>query len=72
MATNNLKSTLVREGIKQAELARDSSVSSGTVNKVCNGRLTVAPTTRHRLVGALNRRIGSEKYRTEDIFPGTK
>ena len=69
MATNNLKSTLIREGIKQAELARKANVSPGTVNKVCNNKLAVAPTTLNRLVATLNRLVGTEKYRVEDIVP---
>ena len=72
MATNTLKSTLVGEGIKQAELARESGVAAGTVNKVCNKKLAVSPTTQNRLVGALNRKVGNEKYRAEDIFPSRK
>lgn len=72
MASNELKAVLIKEGLKQSELAGEAGVSQGTVNKVCNGKLMPAPTTRNRLVAALNRLLKSEKYRVEDIFPGAK
>lgn len=72
MATNSLKATLVKEGIKQSELANAARVAPGTVNKICNGKMTAAPTTCNRLVAALNKLIGSEKYRVEDIFPAVR
>lgn len=69
MSDNFLKEVLVKEGITQAQLAREAGVSAGTVNKVCSRSRDVAPTTRNRLVVTLNRVIRSEKYRVEDIFP---
>jgi DNA-binding XRE family transcriptional regulator len=69
MSANNLRLILVKEGIKQTELAQAAGVAAGTVNKVCGRWREVSPTMQSRLVVALNRRVSADKYRVEDVFP---
>lgn len=68
MAQNNLKKILVKEGHTQAQLASTSSLSEGTVNKICNLKRTPSPTTMVKLVKALNKLAGV-KYRVSEVFP---
>ena len=67
MATNKLKNTLVKLGIKQSELARECNLSEGTISKVCNEKRTPAPTTMNKIVRALNK-LGDANYRVTEIF----
>jgi transcriptional regulator with XRE-family HTH domain len=53
MARNKLKQILQDEGITQAQLSAKSGVSAGTINKVCNGRRPVSPTTQAKIIKAL-------------------
>ena len=64
---HKLKSILVNEGITQAELSRESGVGLGTINRVCNNRRTIAPTTRSKLLKALNT-LADDVYELADIF----
>ncbi len=68
MATNKLKDTLIKQGIKQVELAKESGISEGTINKLANNKRTPAPTTMNRIVKALNK-LSSVSYKVEEIFP---
>jgi DNA-binding XRE family transcriptional regulator len=67
MANNLLKITLDKHGISQVELAKKSSTSSGTVNKVCNKNYTPAPKTKSKLTIALNK-LADTEYEVEEIF----
>jgi DNA-binding Xre family transcriptional regulator len=72
MSANNLRAILVREGFQQTELAQAAGVAAGTVNKVCGRHREVSLTMKNRLVAALNRLIGNDKYRVEDVFPDAR
>ena len=67
MAQNGLKNVLINEGITQAELTKESGISQGTINKVCNGKRTPSPTTQHKILKALNK-LTHTKYELSDIF----
>jgi transcriptional regulator with XRE-family HTH domain len=67
MARNKLKQILQKEGITQAQLSAKSGVSSGTINKVCNGNRLVTPTTQAKILKALISLAG-RNYGTKDIF----
>jgi predicted transcriptional regulator len=71
MAKCCLKQILETEGIKQSDLARVSDISSGTINRTCNGKLMPAPTTRSRIIKALVELSGKE-YKPETVFPNRK
>lgn len=68
MASNKLKDTLVKLGVKQVELAKESGVSEGTINKIANNKRTPAPTSMNRIVRALNK-LAQENFRVKEIFP---
>ena len=72
MATNNLKKILTKEGISQVELAKESTLSDGTINKICNQKRTPAPTSMFRILNALNKLLEKEKYQITDLFPNYK
>ena len=67
MARNKLKGTLEKEGITQAQLSKKSNVSSGTINKLCNGNRVVSPTTQAKILKALISLAG-KNYSKKDIF----
>jgi len=68
MAKNDLKKILQKEGILQAELARKSGVSAGTINRLCSKKRAVTPTTQAKIIKALNQ-LTDKKYGVYDIFP---
>lgn len=67
MASSTFKQLLVEEGIKQAAFARAAGVSVGMVNRVCNGKIIPAPTTRNRMIKKLNELTGKQ-YSHDDAF----
>ena len=67
MATNILKSKLDDHGFTQTELSEIASISVGTINKVCNQRLTPAPKTLSRIVLSLNK-LAQTNYQVNEIF----
>jgi hypothetical protein len=70
MATNNLDTTLQKEGITSNQLAARCGLSKSTVKSVFMKKRTVAPSTQARLVLTLNNLSKSKKdYTVEDIFP---
>jgi transcriptional regulator with XRE-family HTH domain len=71
MATNALKNVLVNEGITQTELARESGLSAGAINKFCSGKRTPSPTTKNKIVKTINRlpKKTNNNYDVGDIFP---
>jgi len=67
MATNSLKDKLNKHGITQVELSKESGRSIGLINKVCNKKITPSPTTKYKILNALNK-LSDENYTIEDIF----
>jgi len=66
-----LKVILEEEGISQAELSRISGVSTTTINKICKKNLNgtkISPTTKGKLIKALNKIIGGVTYNAQDIL----
>lgn len=68
MAKNNLRQVLDNEKITQAELARESGFSTNTVNKIYLKKTNGAPTTRGKMVDAVNR-LSGQSYTLYAIFP---
>lgn len=74
MANTKLKDILIEEGVPQAKIAMLSGLSSGTVNKAASGKRNPAPTTKNRIVIALNRAVEevsgiAGEYKVSDIWP---
>ncbi len=75
MATNNLKTILQDEGLKQSELKTHGGcpLCIATINRTANGKETPAPTSLVKIVRALNRAIivagGTRQYEVLDVFP---
>ncbi len=67
MGENHLKEVMEKEGVYQAELARKCGLSVGTVNRACNMKRSLAPTTRHKIIRALNDLSGNN-YDHDEIF----
>ena len=67
MPTSKLRRILEDEGITQTQLSAKSGVSAGTVNKVCNGKRAVTPTTQAKLIKALISLAG-KNYDRKDVF----
>lgn len=68
MARNNLMKILIEEGIKQSQLAIETGISQGTINKIANQKRSGSPTTRHSLVNGINK-ISRKNYSHENLFP---
>ena len=64
---NKLKTTLIREGITQASLARKINMSVGTINKICNNGLSGSPTTQNKIVKGINELVKTT-YVAANIF----
>ena len=64
-----LKQIIEEEGISQAELCRESGVSTTTVNKICTKKLNskISPTTKGKITKAINKLVGNHKYKISDI-----
>ena len=58
---------LQTEGIRQTELAEDSKISLGTINRVCNGKQKITRTTMGKIVKSINR-LSGECYEISDVF----
>lgn len=71
MATNDLKKLLIEEGLSQVELSKASGISEGTVNKVCNKRRSLAPTSMFKILKGMND-LAENPYSITDIFPSYK
>lgn len=67
MANNCLKDKLDSHGVSQAELSRETGISTGTINRVCNRKRTPALRTKSKIVNGLNT-LSSQSYTTEEIF----
>ena len=65
-----LKQIIEEEGISQAELSRESGISTTTINKICTKNLnggTISPTTKGKITKAINKIVGDQKYKSQDI-----
>lgn len=69
VATNNLKTILVQEGIRQTELARATGLSVSMIGRMCNCRANGAPVTQGKVTSGVNKLIGADRYRREDLYP---
>lgn len=65
---NSLRNILDSHGLSQTELAAESRVSLGTINKLCNNRISVTLKTQNRLLISLNRLAG-KKLTIDEVFP---
>ncbi len=69
VAVNKLKQILNDEGLSQAELARETGVSTSTINRVCQQRKAVAPRTQTRLtIGVTKLSQNGKEYTVKEIF----
>lgn len=68
MVKNNLRIVLESEAITQEWLARESGLSTGTVNKIANQKARPAPTTIRKIVKGLNI-LSKNSYSITDLFP---
>lgn len=71
MARNNLRQVLENERITQAALARESGLSTNTINKMFNRRANGAATTQGKVVDGINS-LSGQNYEVTDIFPDYK
>jgi transcriptional regulator with XRE-family HTH domain len=65
-----LKQIIEEEGISQAELSRESGISTTTINKICKKNLNggkLSPTTKGKITKAINKIIGGQNYKAQDI-----
>ena len=67
MARTKLKQILENEGISQAQLAQRSKISAGTINKLCNHKRLVTPTTQAKIMKALISLAG-RNYERKAVF----
>jgi len=69
MATNNLASTLEKEGITSNQLAARAYLTKSTVKSIALKKRSGAPGTQIALVNALNT-LAKKTFAFEEIFPG--
>ena len=67
MARNWLKDLCQKEGVRQVELSERSGVGYSTINKIYNNHRTVSPTTKAKVVKALND-LSKNSYSIEEVF----
>ena len=65
---NNLKSTLIAEGITQEDLAKAAGVTTRTVGKACNN-VRVSGRTKRKIIKGLNEIGNQGPYSMIIIFP---
>lgn len=65
---NNLRQALVNERITQAQLSRETGLSTTTINKIYLRKSNGSPNTQGRIVDAINA-LSGQNYREQDIFP---
>jgi predicted transcriptional regulator len=66
--TNNLKTILEREGVRQIDFSKAVDIAYGTINKICLCKMNPSPTTKNKIVKGLNEYIMKE-FLLEDVFP---
>jgi transcriptional regulator with XRE-family HTH domain len=72
-ATNNLKSVRTAEGLSIAQLASLSGVSVRTLRRVEGATRNVAPSTKQRIIKALNKKPSrGEGFNLAEVFPNDK
>ena len=69
MTKNILDKVLVKEGIRKADLVRETNLASSTISKIANFKIVPSPVTMSRIMIGLNKIVNKEKYRVKDIFP---
>jgi len=67
LSKNNLKIILVENGITNSELSRASGRAPGTISKICNNKYSPAPTTKSKIVLAINE-LSGKNYSVEEVF----
>jgi DNA-binding XRE family transcriptional regulator len=67
---NHLREIREREGILPSALAKTSGVSERVIRRVETIDGTPRLEIKARLVTALNKLVGSDRYKTEDVFAG--
>jgi len=70
MPKNNLEELLLENGLSQADLSRESSLSTNTVNKATRHK-GITPLTMVKLKDALNR-LSKREYTIQEVFPTFK
>jgi DNA-binding XRE family transcriptional regulator len=69
-AKNRVTQARMAEALSKADLARKSGLSDRTVHRVENGRRTISPTTKSKIVKALNSLPDKQRdYTIEYLFP---
>jgi transcriptional regulator with XRE-family HTH domain len=72
-APNNLKNIRTAEGLSIAQLASLSGVSVRTLRRVEGATRNVAPSTKQRIVKALNKKPSRGKgFNLAEVFPNDK
>ncbi len=67
-AENTLRNILDSNGLGQTELAIESKVSLGTINKLCNNHISVTLKTKNRLLIGLNK-LSGKHLTIDEVFP---
>ena len=71
MIRNMLKEILVREGITQSELSKESGLSVGMLNRTCNNHMTPSPVSQSKIAKALCALSGNS-FDVPDLFPRSR
>lgn len=74
---SKLKTVLDQEGITPTELSKASGVNTTTIHNLCKGIAIIVkgkvvstkPTTKTKLVNAINKLADTDKYMVENVFP---
>lgn len=67
---NRLREIREKEGIETAALARTTGVNERIIRRVETIDGTPRLEVKARLVAGLNKLVGSERYRTDEVFAG--
>jgi transcriptional regulator with XRE-family HTH domain len=72
-ASNNLKNIRTAEGFSITQLATLSGVSVRTLRRIEGATRNVAPSTKHRIIKALNKKPSRGKgFDLAEVFPNDK
>jgi transcriptional regulator with XRE-family HTH domain len=71
-ARNRLKEIREKEGIQLADLASASRIGERVLRRVEEADRSPRLEIKAQLVAGLNSMLGSQRYRTEDVFAGWK
>jgi DNA-binding XRE family transcriptional regulator len=64
---NNLKKLLTDNGITQAQLIKESDLSTGTINLICRKKIDPSLKTKEIVVKGLNK-LSAKNYTLEEVF----